>query len=108
MQAGFDLSDMSVVNWKLFLDRNGISHEPEQTDNGWVWRCGEFNFVVTASNPITGMYYRKHLGAASSEIGFLGYVGIEGDSSFVANAFVDFKELADYCKGEEFGRRGFI
>lgn len=111
MKAGFDLSEISVENWKLLLKKYGIDEEATKTEKGWVWFArytNDFNFVVTANNPITGFYYHDRFGNDESKPGYAGYVGIEGDSAFVADFFVDFKELADYVKDEIFGKRSFI
>lgn len=111
MQAGFDISEISPDNWQLLLDRYEIDKEPVKTDSGWIWQArytNKYNFVVTANNPITGLYYHNLYGADKPTPGYIGYMGIEGDPAFVASFFVDFKELADYIKDEEFGKRSFI
>lgn len=111
MQAGFDLSAISIENWNLLLKKYSIDEEPVKTEKGWVWLArytNAYNFVVTANNPITGFYYHDRFGTDESQPGYVGYVGIEGDAEFVANFFVDFKEMAEYVKDEVFGNRSFI
>lgn len=110
MKAGFDLSSISVENWEKLMKAYTIT-EPVKTDKGWVWLArytSTFNFVVTANNPITGEYYYDRGGTTAYEFGYVGYVGIEGASAFVADFFVDFKEACEYSKGEDFGNRSFI
>lgn len=111
MQAGFDLSEISVAKWKFLLEKYDLDQEPVKTEKGWVWFArynNGYNFVVTANDPISGFYYHDRMGTDTAKTGYVGYVGIEGDSSFVAEFFVDFKGLCEYYKDEEFGRRSFI
>lgn len=109
MKAGFDLSEITVVNWKALLYKFNICHESVKTEKGWVWwQHGSDNVVVTANNPLTGLYYHDRGGSDEPVIGYCGYIGIEGDSSFVADFFVAFKELCEYYKDEDFGNRSFI
>lgn len=111
MKAGFDLSQISVENWKALLDKYRIEHEAVKTENGWVWLArytNAYNFVVTANNPLTGYYYHDLYGIDKKSEGWVGYMGIEGDSAFVADFFVDYKENCEFYKDEEFGERSFI
>lgn len=111
MQAGFDLSEIDVNKWRMLCKRYGIDENASKTEMGWVWIAHDttgYNFVVTANNPFTGEYYHNNFGVDTKTVGYCGYVGIEGTSKFVADFFTDFKELADYIKDEEFGRRGYI
>lgn len=110
MQAGFDLSEMNVYVWEALLAFYNISDKPVKTDKGWIWKNRDLNgnFVVTSNDPISGLSYHNRYGEDNPQTGYLGYVGIEGDAGFVARFFVDFKEVADSFKDEEFGKRSFI
>lgn len=104
--AGFDLTDMSRVFWREMCEDYNISLEAEKTKDGWIWKS-DAGYVVTANNPITGEYYSDF--PSRDEIkDYLAYVGIEGELWFVALVFEYIKEMAEYIKNEEFGKRTYI
>lgn len=110
-QAGFDLSEISPENWLKLCDEFSIDPKPVKTDKGWVWNGPfdeEFCFVVTANNPITGYYYHNRMGADRPAIGFVGYVGIQGNENFVHDFFHAFFHACDGYKEAIFGSRPFI
>lgn len=107
-QAGFDLTEISASVWQELIDRHYLTCE--LTDDGWEWYRystieGEKDLIITANNPITGLY---HNGGRETEIGYASYIGIEGTNDFVVDVFNFIREHAEYTKSEQFGCRNYI
>lgn len=116
MKAGFDISVITLSDWENLLNHFEFDTTPTKHSaaSGWHWwKIGSTNdlesdCIVTAVNPFNGEHYSGNEFLNSTEPGFVSYVGIEGSPEFVANFFVAFKEVAEFIKDEEFGRRSFI
>jgi len=100
-EYGFDLTDIPEAKWKELLKLLGITAKATNQD-GWQWK-GDGILLVTANNPLTGVYYS---GAREPEKGYASYIGIEGDSAKVDLA-VDFIRKHGNSKDES-DRREFI
>lgn len=110
-QAGFDLSEISPEKWTALCEQFSIDIKPVKTEKGWVWFARydtEFCFVVTANNPISGEYFYSQPFSRGINVGFVGYVGIEGSEEFVFDFFHAFFHACDGYKEAVFGRRPFI
>lgn len=62
--------------------------------------------IWTTGNPNTGEYYQPQ--QRSPDIGFAGFIGIEGDDVHVRTLVDLIRRRADYIKGESPERRDFI
>ena len=106
MMAGFDTTVVLIDSWYKILVEHGLQGEPVRSDAGWVWSFRE-GFIVTSHNPYTGQHFNVMM-VHPSDIGMLGYVGIEGHPTFVNDVFQTIKEKAEYVKDECYGSRDYI
>lgn len=104
-QHGFDLTDIPANRWKRLLRMIGADEEPVNKSHAWVWK-GNGVTIYTANNPITGEYGAR--GNRSPEVGYAGYIGIEGNEDKVEDVADYIRDMADYIKGESPGTRDFI
>jgi hypothetical protein len=104
-RAGFDTTIMTPESWSDFLGFHDIEGGT-LTESGWVWRSDK-GYVVTSHDPYTGFHYNKDI-VNPSDVGMLGYVGIEGTAGFVTSVFVYIKAYAEYVKDECIGSRNYI
>lgn len=93
-EAGFDLTDISAAKWKdlMFIIRGPLKPEKISGQLGWHWQ-GENVLVVTANDPISGVY---HSGGREVEKDYAGYIGIEGDPAAVKKVVQFIKKNSSY------------
>lgn len=104
-KAGFDTTVMNADLWVDFCNTIEVSTKAERTEEGYFMWVGENGYVITSNNPLTGEYYSNQ---RENEVGFCGYIGIEGIDSFVEEAFVGIQLMAEFIKDECFGVRDYI
>lgn len=106
-QHGFDLTDMDVDDFRAFLGKFNLPANPVKFDTkakyGFHWESKDL-LLVTGNNPITGENMYKN---RQAEVGFLSYVGLEGNPLVVKKAVEFIKRNGDY-KDESVGTREFI
>lgn len=103
-EYGFDLTDVSDVDFKYVLKSVGInpsSVKLNKSKNGWEWNGNKIE-VVTSNNPITG---KNASGQRGDEMGYAGYIGVTGDEELVNTFVAGIKSKASYIKGSSVGRR---
>ena len=69
----------------------------------WEWSGGNI-LIVTGNDPISGKHYHHK---DRHEVGYAGYIGIEGGKDKVAKVAKLIREHGEY-DGESPGRRDFI
>lgn len=74
--------------------------------NGFVFENEKLK-IVTGNNPITGQYNRGD-NFRERELGYAGYIGLEGEKEAVKKAVTLIKKRASMIKDESPGRRDFI
>jgi len=100
---GWDLGDINPSDFKALLKKLNIKETAKKTDRAWVWE-GEGITIYTGNDPLTGKYLSGH---REDEIGYLSYVGVEGDADKVKIAVDHLNEFGNF-KDESPGRRDFI
>jgi hypothetical protein len=105
---GFDKADFhNAINFSHVLSAVGISATQEASRGS----MGEFSWkrsgveIVTGNNPITGEYMQGE--RRDPEVGYAGYIGVEGNPDMVAIAVKAIKRYADY-EDESPNARDFI
>jgi len=100
---GFDLTNLDLRFWKKLIKDLGISETPVLDGGAWLW-TGDGIEIATGNDPISGKFAS---GKRQLEVGYLSYVGIEGDPAKVKKVVDLIKESGDY-KDESVGKRDFI
>lgn len=118
LEAGFDLTDMPVKDWKELFDGLGLKPEAgkvvEKKSKGykdqeyssyyWKWE-NQGNEIRTTTNPFTG----KHADPAreGKEIGYAGYIGLEGNATDIEHIYKFISDKGDW-KDRSFGKADYV
>ena len=119
-QWGFDLTDISIENWKQLMKQFNLTDAGLQTskalfegDQGtkfWSWENPAIQ-IRTGNNPLTGEYAGPL--PREPETGYASYIGIEGEPDLVKQAAAFIRQHgqikgADLSIGESPNECGFI
>lgn len=103
---GFDLTAFpNAEAWEKLCCEFNLQLKARFADKPFVWDGDELT-VTTCNNPITGEYYRA--GQRQLEVGYVSYIGLEGDTELVLSCVKRIRKLANYIKGESVGEREFV
>lgn len=104
-EAGFDITVFSEEKINLLFSQFSLSKEAVLNNNetGYQFNGDGITFI-TLYNPLTGI--RAGQDRPSKEIGFAGYIGIEGEEEIVDQMVSFIKDNSEY--GEYSDSRDFI
>lgn len=111
-EAGFDLTDISVDNFKKVLKAVGINNmiskevSPANGDAKYFQWVGNGIEIRTTTDPIFGN--NANYPSKPRRVGYAGSIGIKGSDHLVKLAFDSIKKLASNIKDEDPSRASFI
>lgn len=116
---GFDLTQFSSgKDFQKLLDRHNLKKfrkfDPYYNDKGYrgitkyyEWSNSKLK-IITNYNAINGESSDRYKKGGPENIGFTGYIGIEGDKDKVIALTKDIKNTAEYIKDESPYKRDYI
>lgn len=105
VKHGFDTTDFGE-NWVRLARIKSLHFVGRDQSENFVFMNHQGLKFVTTNNPFTGTYNKPE--QRENQIGFAGYIGIEGPFGEVEETVSLVKKHAVFIKDESPGRRDFV